>query len=140
MIHDQLKFKKYIDDVRIRQFLRFGVVGVLSSALHYGIYYLLLFITAAAIAYAAGYVISFICNYCLTNYYTFQTQPSWKHFLGFAGSHAVNFGLHMVLFSLFLWIGMHKLLIPIVVMGIAMLVQFTILRWVFVKRDSRSQN
>ncbi len=131
---NQLKYKKFIDDDRFRQFLRFGVVGVLSSALHYGIYYLLLFITVATIAYAAGYVISFVCNYLLTNYYTFQTKPSWKHFIGFAGSHAINFGLHMVLFSLFLWMGMHKLLIPIVVMGIAMLVQFTILRWVFVKR------
>jgi len=134
MMRDQLNYKNFIDDVRIRQFLRFGVVGVLSSALHYGIYYLLLFITVATIAYAAGYVISFVSNYFLTNYYTFQTKPSWKHFFGFAGSHAINFGLHMVLFSFFLGIGIHKLLIPIIVMGIAMLVQFTILRWVFVKR------
>ena len=135
MMHGQLNFKNIIDDARIRQFLRFGVVGALSSVLHYGIYYLLLFITVATIAYAAGYVISFVCNYFLTNFYTFQTKPSWKHFIGFAGSHAINFGLHMVLFSFFLWIGIHKLLIPIIVMGIAMLVQFAILRWVFVKRE-----
>jgi hypothetical protein len=37
------------------------------------------------------------------------------------------------LFSVFLWMGLHKLIIPIFVMGISMIVQFTILRWVFRK-------
>ncbi len=120
-----------VKDKKIAQFLRFGIVGVLSSAVHYAIYYLMLFLTEATIAYVTGYVVSFIGNYFFTNYYTFRTQPSWRHFIGFAGSHAVNFGLHVVLFSLFLWLGVHELVIPIFVMAIAVIVQFTILRWVF---------
>ena len=80
-------------------------------------------------------MVSFVGNYFFTNYYTFHTKPSWRHFFGFAGSHAVNFGLHMVLFSLFLWLGVHRLIIPIFVMGISVVVQFTILRWVFTERQ-----
>ena len=45
---------------KIEQFLRFGIVGALSTAVHYGIYYVLLFVIHATIAYATGYVISLI--------------------------------------------------------------------------------
>ena len=127
-------FKRLWSDERVRQFARFGVVGLLSSAAHYAIYYLLLFVLKATIAYATGYVVSFVGNYFFTNCYTFRTKPSWKHFIGFAGSHAVNFGLHVTLFSLFLWLGVNELIIPIFVMSICVIVQFTILRWVFTKQ------
>ena len=121
-------------DERVRQFVRFGVVGILSSAAHYAIYYLLLFVLKATISYVIGYAVSFVGNYFFTNCYTFRTRPSWKHFIGFAGSHAINLGLHVSLFSLFLWLGVHELIIPIFVMGICVIVQFTILRWVFTKQ------
>ena len=116
------------------QFVRFVVTGCLSSAVHIGIYYLLMLWTVENVAYITGYVVSFIGNYFLTNYYTFHTKPSWRHFLGFAGSHAVNFLLHMVLLNVFLWMGMHELIAPIVVMLVAMLVQYTILNFVFKKK------
>lgn len=128
-------FKRLWSDERVRQFARFGVVGLLSSAAHYAIYYLLLFVLKATIAYVAGYAVSFVGNYFFTNCYTFRTKPSWKHFIGFAGSHAVNFGLHVTLFSLFLWLGVNELIIPIFVMSICVIVQFTILRWVFTRQE-----
>jgi putative flippase GtrA len=130
-----MKIDRLQNDERLRQFVRFGVVGVLSSAVHYAIYYLLLFVLTASISYIIGYLVSFVGNYFFTNCYTFRTKPSWKHFAGFAGSHAVNFGLHVVLFNIFLWWGMHQLVIPVFVMGICVIVQFTILRWVFTKHE-----
>lgn len=128
------KISQLWSDERVRQFVRFGVVGILSSAAHYAIYYLLLFVLKATISYVIGYAVSFVGNYFFTNCYTFRTRPSWKHFIGFAGSHAINFVLHVSLFSLFLWLGVHELIIPIFVMGICVIVQFTILRWVFTKQ------
>ena len=130
-----MKIDRLQNDERLRQFVRFGVVGVLSSAVHYAIYCLLLFVLTASISYIIGYLVSFVGNYFFTNCYTFRTKPSWKHFAGFAGSHAVNFGLHVVLFNIFLWLGMHQLVIPVFVMGICVIVQFTILRWVFTKHE-----
>ena len=113
------------------QFVRFAIIGGLSSAVHIGIYYLLLLWTNANVAYITGYVLSFIGNFFLTTYFTFRTKPSWKRFIGFSGSHAVNFLLHVVLLNVLLYLGVNPMVVPFFVIGISMIVQFTILRFVF---------
>ena len=118
----------------VAQFLRFCIIGTLSAGAHYGIYFLLQFWTDLNVAYTAGYVLSFIGNFLATNYFTFRTRPTWKNFLGFAGSHSLNYVLHIALFNLFLHLGVHRLVAPPLVMLTAMLVQFTILRFIFVKK------
>ena len=132
-----IKYEKIgllLHSAKFGQFVRFVLNGVLSSAIHYGIYYVLLFWTIANIAYITGYLVSFVSNFFLTSYFTFRTKPTLKRFIGFSGSHAFNFGLHVVLFNIFLWLGVHELIIPLLVIGIAMMVQFFILRLVFVKK------
>jgi putative flippase GtrA len=132
-----IKYEKIgllLHSAKFGQFVRFVLNGVLSSAIHYGIYYVLLFWTIANIAYITGYLVSFVSNFFLTSYFTFRTKPTLKRFIGFSGSHALNFGLHVVLFNIFLWLGVHELIIPLLVIGIAMMVQFFILRLVFVKK------
>ena len=64
-----MKIDRLQNDERLRQFVRFGVVGVLSSAVHYAIYYLLLFVLTASISYIIGYLVSFVGNYFFTNCY-----------------------------------------------------------------------
>jgi putative flippase GtrA len=131
------KIKEFITGKRqqIVQFIRFCIVGTLAAGIHYGIYYVLLRVGAGHnLAYATGYIISFVCNFIATSYFTFRSSPSWGRFAGFAGSHAVNFLLHMTLLNVFLWIGMHELIAPIAVMLVAMLVQYAILNLVFRKK------
>lgn len=114
------------------RFIRFCITGTLAAAVHYGVYYLLLAVDVNVnVAYASGYIISFIGNFFATNYFTFRTAPSWGKFAGFAGSHLVNFLLHMGLLNLFLRMGVHKLVAPVLVMGVAMIVQYGILNLVF---------
>jgi len=113
------------------QFVRFGVNGCLSSAVHIGVYYLLLAWVSVNAAYITGYVVSFVVNFFMTSYFTFRTRPTLKRFIGFSGSHAVNFLLHVVLLNVLLFLGVHPMVAPFFVIAIAMLVQFTILRWVF---------
>lgn len=115
------------------QFVRFVLNGCFSASVHYVVYYLCQLVMEVNLSYAIGYVISFLVNYYTTCRFTFRQQPTWKHFIGFSGSHAINFGLHIVLFWLCMQIGIHRLVAPILVMGVAMLVQFTILRLVFKK-------
>lgn len=122
-----------LSDARIQQFLRFCVIGTLAAAVHYGVYFLLQMWVDVNVAYTAGYLVSFVGNFYLTSYFTFRTVPTFRRFLGFAGSHGVNYFLHIVLFNAFLWLGVHRLIAPPLVMLVAMLVQFTILRIVFSK-------
>ena len=56
-------------------FVRFGMVGVLATAFHYGLYYLLHFIMGANAAFTVGYLLGFVANFYLTSYFTFGTSP-----------------------------------------------------------------
>lgn len=60
------------------QALRFGMVGVFATALHYGIYYVLQRMINVNVAYTIGYVLSFLANFYLTARFTFRSAPSWK--------------------------------------------------------------
>lgn len=115
----------------VKEFIRFGVVGVLATALHYGIYYLLQSCINVNIAYTTGYVISFVVNFYLTSYFTFGTAPSWKKLVGMGGAHLVNYLLHMVLLNLFLYVGVSNAWAPLPVFAIAIPVNFVLVRFVF---------
>lgn len=125
-------YTKYLNnDDKAAQFVRFIINGILSAAIHYAVYYLCQFFIEVNTSYAIGYIVSFIVNYFTTTYFTFRSQPTWKHFIGFSGSHGVNFGLHIVLFWCCMQLSVNRYIAPIIVMGIAMIVQFTILHFVF---------
>lgn len=91
----------------MKELIRFGLVGALATALHYGIYYVLWRFAHAneSIAYTVGYALSFVANFYLTAYFTFRSRPSWKRAGGFGGAHLVNYLLHISLLNLFLWLG-----------------------------------
>lgn len=116
---------------------RFVVVGGIATAVHYGIYYLLLSCIYANVAYATGYVLSFIANFVLTSYFTFGTAPSVRKLAGFSGAHVVNFVLHMVLLNVFLMVGVPKALAPLPVFAIAIPVNFMLVRLAFKGRRKR---
>lgn len=115
----------------VREFIRFGVVGVMATALHYGIYYFLKSVANVNIAYATGYIISFIVNFYLTSYFTFRTTPSWKKLIGMGGAHLINFLLHMTLLNIFLYFRISKTWAPVPVFAIVIPVNFLLVRFVF---------
>ena len=113
----------------VNEFVRFGIVGIAATALHYGIYYLLQPYINVNIAYTTGYVLSFIAY--LTSYFTFGTKPSWKKLMGMGGAHIVNYLLHMALLNLFLFIGIAKAWAPVPIFAIAIPINFLLVRLVF---------
>lgn len=128
--------------VNWNEVIRFGVVGVFATLLHYGIYWVLNHYMNANIAYTIGYLLSFICNFFLSSYFTFKSKASVKRGIGFIGAHLNNYLLHMILLNLFLYLGVSETLAPIPVYLIAVPVNFILVRWVFKhnKATRKSEN
>lgn len=119
---------------RLRQlpeFMRFVLVGVFATGLHYGIYIALQAFLYANVAYTLGYAFSFVANFYLTAFFTFGQRPSWKKAFGFGGSHLINYLLHIGLLNLFLWAGLPPRLAPLPVFAIAIPINFLLIRFVF---------
>lgn len=116
----------------VYRFLRFGLVGIIASAIHYGIYALLIMLRQDAnIAYTAGFVISLCCNYILTTYFTFRQNPNKRNVTGFIASHILNYFVEIALLNLFLWIGFSEWVAPILDMAIAACINFLVLQFAF---------
>lgn len=119
---------------QLPEFVRFVLVGILATALHYGLYFLFQQFINVNIAYTIGYACSFIVNFYLTACFTFERKPSWGKALGFGGAHLFNYLLHIGLLNLFLWIGISKPLAPVPVFAIAIPINFLLVRYVFTRK------
>lgn len=117
-----------MNSTTLREAIRFCIVGVLATIVHYGIYLLLKGIINVSVAYTIGYVISFIGNFVLTNVYTFKTQATAKKGIGFVICHVINYLLHIGLLNVFIWMGVPSSLAPIPVYCIVVPVNFLLVR------------
>lgn len=126
---------------KLQEFARFCIVGVIASGIQYLVYYLLQLIDGGqlwlSIAYTIGYVVSLVCNFFMTTYFTFRSKVSVGKTAGFGFSHIINYTLHMVLLNLFLSLGIHRLIAPILVLMIAVPTNFTILHFVYHKKKEK---
>ncbi len=118
----------------IGEAVRFGIVGVEATALHYGIYYLLQQVINVNVAYTVGYAVSFVANFYATSYFTFGTSPSWKKLFGMGAAHGVNYLLHILLLNVFLWMGIPKVWAPFPVFAVVIPVNFLLVRFVFKRK------
>ncbi|WP_321334903.1 GtrA family protein [uncultured Bacteroides sp.] len=107
---------------------RFAFVGIICTVLHYAIYYILKEYIGFNIAYTIGYVSSFFLNLVLSSKFTFHAIITVKKCFGFGLSHLINYGLHILLLNLFVYIGISKTLAPIPVYAIAIPVNFILVR------------
>lgn len=122
------------------QFIRYCTVGTLAAGIHYGVYFVLqeYELVNLNIAYTIGYATSFVCNFFMTSYFTFRSNPSLKRALGFGGSHLVNYLIHMGLFNLFLSLDVNQEIAPLFVLAVAVPVNFVMLRFVFKHKQRAS--
>lgn len=116
------------------EIIRFGIVGIIATIIHYGIYLALNFIIVSWIAYSIGYGISFLGNFYLSNRFTFKTKPTFKKGVGFGLSHFINYLLQVILLSIFIKLGIPDKYAPIPVFCIAVPVNFLMVRFVLKSR------
>ena len=117
------------------EFVRFAVVGVTATGVHYAVYWLLQHVLNVNVAYTAGYLAGFVLNFYLTARFTFRTRPSWTKLFGMGAAHAVNYGLHLALLNLFLWVGLSNERAPLPVFAIAVPMNFLLVRFVFKRKE-----
>lgn len=123
--------KALIKSDAFKEFIRFCIVGVIATAIHYGIYLLLNLWINVNVAYTLGYAISFCCNLFLTAKFTFKKEITTKRTGGFILCHGVNYLLHMLFLNLFLWIGVAEQWAPIPVYCLVVPINFLLVRTVF---------
>lgn len=123
-----------INNKIIKQFIKFSVVGVLATLIHYGIYLGLCNIIDLNIAYTVGYALSFIFNFLVSNYFTFNTRPSKERGIKFVLAHIFNYILQMGLLNIYIKINIPKELAPFLVYFICVPVNFFLVRKALYKR------
>ena len=116
--------------------LRFAIVGVIATAIHYGIYMLLLNLFSETIAYSIGYIVSFAFNFFATCVFTFHKKASPKRVVGFVLAHIFNYCLHILFLNLFLRLGIKDVYAPIPVFCIVIPINFILIRYVFNRKES----
>jgi len=121
----------YMKKEAIGEIIRFCIAGVLVTAIHYVVYWLLQLIIDVNISWTAGYIAGFIVNYYLSAYFIFREKTSAKNGAGFGIAHVVNYLLQMVLLNFFLWAGLTAEQAPIGVYAVSTPVNFLLVRFVF---------
>lgn len=133
------RIRQLLVSSKVREFVRFGIVGVLATGIHYGVYYLLEQIINVNIAYTIGYVVSWFVNLYLTAHFTFKSQLSVKKGIGFAFSHLVNYLMHMIFLNIFLVVGFSEEIAPLFVFVIVIPINFLLVRFVFKSKTFQKQ-
>lgn len=113
-----------------REVIRFGIVGVLATLIQYGVYYAINQCVGwgATTSLTTGYVVSFVFNFFLSNYFTFKTRPTVKKGIGFGLSHAINYGLQVVFLNLYMYIGIPEVYAPLPMFATVIPINFLLVR------------
>lgn len=124
---------------KIQEFIRFCIVGVLATCIHYGLYLLLIKLVPidgelwTNVAYSIGYMAGFVANLFLSAYFTFKTRVTIQRSLGFVVTNLINYGLHLVFLNLFLWLTIPEQWAPIPTFCCVIPINFILVRTVFKK-------
>ncbi len=126
------KIGSVIRSDKFRELVRFGIVGTVATLIQYAIYWLFNQIIGwgASSSLTIGYIISFVFNFFLSNYYTFKTKPSLKKGLGFGLSHGINYVLQIVFLNFYMWIGVPEQWAPLPMFATVIPINFLLVRFV----------
>ncbi len=110
--------------------LRFAITGALVTFILYAVYLPLSYIMPnyVGIAYSIGFIVSFITNFVLSNYYTFRTKPTIDRAILFCIVQFINYMLQIICFKFFIWIGVSNVWAPVPVWAFIFPINFLMMR------------
>lgn len=130
-------FKALLQSKRAKEFVRFCIVGGLSTGIHYVLYLILLKIFGVSseiginVCYSAGYIAGFVFNLFMTACFTFKTNVTFLRSLGFVVTNLINYGLHIVFLNLFIGLSVPTQWAPIPTFCCVIPINFILVRTVF---------
>ncbi|WP_460109570.1 GtrA family protein [Streptomyces sp. YKOK-J1] len=74
-----------------RQIVTFAVVGVVNTAVYYGLYLLFLHRLPYLGAHVLAFLLSMVGSFFLNARFTYRTRPTWRKFLLFPLTNVTNF-------------------------------------------------
>lgn len=124
--------KNYIKSILNNfELIRFAIVGIIATMIHYICYYLLYYFVNINIAYTIGYILSFYVNFILSAKFTFKSTTSLNHGIGFAISHLINYGMQIFMLNIMVYYSVNEEIAPIPVYIICVPLNFILVRYVF---------
>lgn len=118
--------------------VRFGLVGVVNTAVYYGLYLLFKLVVPYLVAHVLAFCLAMVGSYFLSCYFTFRTKPTWRKFLLFPLSNATNFVISTVgLYVLVAWAHLNQQVAPLVAAAAAIPFTFVVAQFVLVDRSHR---
>lgn len=126
-----------IKSAKIKEFLRYTVVGCINTLIYYISYlvFMNIFNFSYRISFVAGYVISIIFSYFLNTYFTYKEKPSLKKFLIFPLTYIPNFIIQYIGMILLVdHFNMNRKLAPIITAIVSTPITFFVMRYVIKKK------
>lgn len=117
--------------MNLARLIRFGLVGIVNTAVYYGCYLALRLEIPYLAAHVTAFTIAMIGSYFLNCYITFKIDPTWRTFLLFPLSNLANFvittvGLRIAVGTM----GMDQRLAPIPVAIIAIPITYVVAHYI----------
>jgi len=119
--------------------IRFAIVGTIATAINWGVYWVLQHWVNVNIAYTAGFLLSILCNYLLSSYFTFRKPPTIVNVVGFALAHTAAFFIRLALLNLFIFLGVRQDIAPIPVDCVAIPINFILVKLGFSFNKQKKQ-
>jgi len=131
--------KNILKNKMLKQFLRFGIVGVINTA-HYYLWYFLFYLGlewAYLVAHLSAFVISMIGSFYMNVYFTYKTRPTLKKFLQFPLTYVLNIGLStlflFIMVDAFKW---SEVLSPFIAQCMTIPATFLVSKWIMEQKPS----
>lgn len=117
----------------LRHVNRFVVVGVINTAVYYGLYLLMRSVIPYLAAHLIAIFIAMLGSFFLNCYWTFRTPPTWFKFALFPFTNATNYVVTTLgVFVLVEWFGVDQRWAPLIAAAAAIPVTFLLSRRVLI--------
>ncbi|GGY77201.1 glycosyltransferase [Streptomyces nitrosporeus] len=114
----------------VRQFTSFVLVGFVNTAVYLGVYATLNRWVPYLTAHVLGYAVGIVCSFLLNSYVTCRTRPTWRGFVRFPLSSAVNLvASGVLLYGAVSGLGMDKNLAALAAGVLVTPLSFLVARW-----------